>query len=216
MVKGLIFDMDDTLVNSSPLAKKSFALALQKYGVDLYSIPAELEKRFFGKKNIEISKILIDFYKLPLSAKQLINEKDKFATDLLKQVKPMPGLAKLLRFLRKSDFKVALATSSVKKYVEIILKKFKMEDIFKVLITAEDVKNGKPHPEPYCLALKWLGLSAKDCRVIEDSGIGIKAAKAAKIKTFAIKNQLEDWNQDLSQADLVLENLGQIEKALKN
>jgi len=216
MIKGLIFDMDDTLVNSTPLQKKSLKKILKKYNIDFDSMPHEVEKSFFGRRIEEVVKIIIDYYSLNITVKQLLKERDFYYLRLLKNVRPMPGLIKLLKFLKNSNYNIALATNSKKEYKDIVFKRFNLNLIFDKVVTCEEVKKSKPNPEIYKLALKKLKLKTNECIVFEDSTNGILAAKNAGIKTVAIKNKLFHINPDLSKADLVINSLAEIPKILKS
>jgi HAD superfamily hydrolase (TIGR01509 family) len=207
MIKGLIFDMDDTLVNSSPIHKESLAIVLKREGINLDSIPKKLESKFFGRKLSEIVKILVDYYKINSKPKEILERREKIALKLLKDLKPMPGLKKLIKFLRYSNYKIALASSSERKEIQFILKKFGMIDIFKIIVSGEEVKAGKPNPEVYVKAAKKLRLFPNECLVFEDSKNGITSAKEAGMKVVAVRNSLADWNQDLSNADIIIDNL---------
>jgi HAD superfamily hydrolase (TIGR01509 family) len=210
MLKGLIFDMDDTLVNSTPLQKKTLARVLKRYNVNLYSIPSKLEKRILGKKIEEVIKTIINYYSLNITVKKLLKERDLYYLKALRNVKPMPGLGKLLRSLKSPKYKLALATNSRKEYKDIVFKRFHLNTIFDKVITCEDVVRGKPYPDIYLLALKKLKLKASEGIVFEDSTNGILAAKREGIKTVAVRNHLFNVKQDLSKADVIIDSLAEI------
>ena len=100
--------------------------------------------------------------------------------------------------------------------MNVILKKFKMEDLFNVIVNGDEVKHGKPNPEIFSIAVKKLNLPPEQCVVIEDATNGIIAAKKLGTKTIGIVNTKFKSNQDLSMADVVIDTLADIEKTVKN
>lgn len=215
MIKVLIFDMDDTLVNSSPLHKEAFRLTFKKYGADLNKIPPNVERTFMGKKLNEVAEDIIKFFSLKVTADKIMKERESLILKKLKKVQPMPGLKSLLRFLKLSRYKIALVTDSTKPYVKIIMKKFKIDEIFKIKVTGEEVTKGKPNPQIFLIALKKLKLKPTECVVIEDAKNGILAAKMAGMKTIGVVNNKFITKQDLSLANVVIKDLAEIEKAVK-
>ena len=79
----------------------------------------------------------------------------------------------------------------------------------KVLVTADDVTNGKPHPEPYLKGAEWLGFNPADCLVIEDAPAGIQAARAGGMKVVGISSTYAA--DALGRADAVIGKLGEIQ-----
>ena len=134
---------------------------------------------------------------------------------MLENVEPMPGLSELLKFLRSSNYKIALATLSPKRHADIILEKTQMKDIFAAVVTGEEITNGKPDPEMLLTALKKLGSKPNECIAIDDSTNGIIAAKQAGMKAIGVVNSRFKSSQDLSMSDIVVRNLGDIEKAVE-
>jgi HAD superfamily hydrolase (TIGR01509 family) len=86
----------------------------------------------------------------------------------------------------ESDVRLVLITNASRRSVLQILKYFKLSKMFNFIITSEDVTEPKPSPEGYLLGLKKLGVSSENCVAIEDSLIGVSAAKSAKIKVLKV------------------------------
>ena len=87
-----------------------------------------------------------------------------------------------------------------------------MEDIFQVVITSDDVTNGKPDPEPYVKTIGALGVKSSECVVIEDSFNGIQAAKRAGVKCIAVATSF--GREKLIGADVVVNRLGDVRNHL--
>jgi len=215
MIKALIFDLDDTLVSSSPLHKKAFGVALKKYKVDVYKITKTQEKNLMGRTLADVARLLIEYLDVNVSVETLLAEREKAILKILPTVKAMPGFSVLKKFLQKTELKKAVATSTYKRYADFILKKFKLQDIFQVIITADQITKSKPDPQIFLLAAKKLKIKPKDCLVIEDADNGIKAAKAAGMKVIAVRNSLFSTGQSLKGADQIANDLSEVEKKIK-
>lgn len=144
-----------------------------------------------------------------------MKERESLIINLLEEVEPMPELNSVIDFLKYYEGKKAIATSSHRKYVNIILEKFGILDLFDVIVTEEDIVNLKSHPEIFLHTSKRLGTNKNECIVIEDSANGMLAAKTASMKVIAIKNNKFDTFQDLNSADIVLNNLGELKNTIK-
>ena len=117
----------------------------------------------------------------------------------------LPGVKYSLN-LFKNKYKLAITSSGSRKRINWMLNRLDVFNYFEIIVTASDVKLGKPNPEPYLITVKKLGLKSEECLVIEDAINGIKSAKSAGCKCVAIENKYTP-EQDLSEADLVLESL---------
>ena len=84
------------------------------------------------------------------------------------------------------------------------------------MVTANDIKNGKPHPEPYLKGASVLGYSAADCVVVEDVPAGIRAGKAAGATVIAFRTTVKDSELKAAGADWVLNNCSDISVASKD
>jgi len=215
MIKALIFDMDDTLANSSKLHKKAFDITLKKYGVSESNLPAEVIKEFHGKKISDIAQEMVFNLKLPITSDQLLAERKDLIDELLKQVEPMPGFTELKKYLDKTDKILVLASSSRRIHVDLILDVLKIKDLFKIIVSGDEVINGKPAPDIFLLAAKKINISPEECLVIEDSKNGISAAKKAGMKCIGMRNEIIGFNLDLSEADFIAKDLSEIEEIIE-
>jgi HAD superfamily hydrolase (TIGR01509 family) len=127
-----------------------------------------------------------------------------------------PGVVDLVKKLR-DRYRLAIASGAFRGEVKFALDKGGMRDAFPVMITAQDVRNGKPHPEAFQTALAQINLKEPipsppirpdECLVIEDSLYGIEGAKAAGMRCLAVTNSYP--KEKLTHADLVLESLEKV------
>ena len=93
----------------------------------------------------------------------------------------------VLNYAKQQGIKVALASTASKKNLYNVLKYFKLENFFDVIICGEDVNKGKPDPEVYNMAMNKLGVTADESLIFEDSEVGTQAAENANVKFIKIK-----------------------------
>jgi len=106
----------------------------------------------------------------------------------------------MLSQLKDKDIPMAVVTGGNKERVEKVIED-NLKGYFKAAVTIDDVKNGKPHPEPFIKGAEMLSLKPQHCIVVENAPLGIKAAKAASCFVIAIKTTLGD--KELSEADYI-------------
>jgi len=206
MIKAVIFDMDGLMVDSELFQSMAFKKILKRYGIEA----KEEIVQVIGIREVENWEIIKKKYGLKEDTAKLMKERGKIYIKILKEkAVAMPGLYKLIDSLKKSGYKIALASSSVYEHVQIVLKKLKLQKDFNIIISGGDVNRGKPDPEVYLITAKKLSVKPIDCLVLEDAYTGVIAAKNAKMKCIAVPNKYTK-NQDFSKADLVVKSLEEI------
>lgn len=207
-MKTIFFDNDGTLVDTETIYFEATKAILKELDVDMtrdwfieyalkknYSAWSLLEGRNFSAEEIETFKKKRNHY---------------YAELLKKKVQLLPGVLETLEKLY-GRVKMAVVTSSRKHHFEIILEKTGISHFFDFFVVNEDVKNEKPHPEPYLLALKRSGSNPLDCLAIEDTEKGVLSAKAAGIACYAIPTELTK-SHDFSQSDGILNSFTEVSK----
>ena len=204
-LKGVIFDTDGVIVNTVPLHfkawKKMFSEYSRKFTFKDYELKVDGIPRLSGARAI-----LTD-----LSGKELKKAATKkleyFLQSLKKEgIQVYRDTVHLIKSLKKNKIKRAAISSS--KNCLYILKKIKLNKFFDVIITGNDIKRGKPHPDIFLLAAKKLKLEPKECVVVEDAVLGILAAKRAGMKVVGIDRHHRPAR--LKKANLVVKNLKKV------
>ncbi len=124
-------------------------------------------------------------------------------------IRPFPGAVKLLNAIKKGNFRMALVSSAPKENIDLVIGELGIEKYFNCIISGREVSESKPSPQVYLLAAENLGTEPKDCIVVEDSPLGVKAAKAAGMRCLAVTNS--QLKQDLEEADKVVDSLEDID-----
>lgn len=213
MKKVVIFDMNGVIVNDENVHFLAFQNVLNNLGVDLseesYNIMCLGKTDKAGFENI------IKFFNLKdIRIEDLLENKSQKYLDLVEgNIETYPGLLEMVNDLSRK-YVLALASGANSLEIKKITEYFKIKDFFKVIISAEDVKNGKPDPEPYLLTAERLGVLPEDCFVIEDSRSGVSSAKSAGMVCIAITTNLA--KEDFSEADYVFEDFFKMREFLLN
>jgi len=210
MIKAIIYDLDDLMVNSIGLHKEANKKVFKNYNVDFNKLPKELYYKFVGMRVVDILEIFIKEFNLKINLKDLEDKREKIFLELVEnELEEMPGLVESLELFKTNNLKIAIASSGTRKYINLVLKKFDLENYFDIIISGDDVKNGKPNPETFIVAAEKLKTPVQNCLVLEDATNGIESAKKAGCICIAIKNSYTP-KQDLSKADKILNSLSDI------
>ena len=219
MLRAIVFDFDGIIVDAEPLHLKAFQAVLGSNGIFLSE--AEYYERYLALDDRTLfSNILTD---------RNIGFNDSEIEDLMR--KKSEGYEKLMReeiiiFPGVIDFVdsaykkylLSIGSGALRHEIEYILDYIGIKERFSVIVSAEDVQKCKPDPEVFIKALLKINskvprgsntIHPSECLVIEDSFAGIRAAKAAGMRSLAITNSYE--RRKLSEADLVADTLLELE-----
>lgn len=174
LCKGVLFDMDGVLLDSTPAVARVWHRWALEHGFD----PEEVVRAAHGRPSITTIR---DY--LPGSDYEAENrEVERREIADLDGVVPLPGAVDLLRALPAESW--VIVTSCTRPLAEVRIRAGGLTWP-KFLVTSDDVKNGKPAPAPYLKAAEMLGIPAPECIVIEDAPAGVQAGKAAGCRVIA-------------------------------
>jgi HAD superfamily hydrolase (TIGR01509 family) len=151
--------------------------------------------------------MMIDYHELDTTVDVLAAESEQiFPAILDSRLAFMPGAPELLAALERADIPKAIGTSSGRRFVERVLGRFELGPRFQFILTAEDVTEGKPHPEIYLKAAERFGLPPNEVAVLEDSQNGCRAAAAAGTVAVAVPGS-HSMHHDFAGATFVADTL---------
>jgi HAD superfamily hydrolase (TIGR01509 family) len=209
--RAVIFDLDGVLWDGEPLYHEAFNVLLEPYGYHLTKddydsiIGLSVEGAWdWVRRRFELSMPPADFLRA-------YNE--TVLRLLQRPVEPLPGVRALIGDLRHRGVPVAVASTSLRAWVDATLRGLDLEGAFDAVVSATEVANGKPAPDLYLAAAARLNIPPERCLAVEDTGPGIAAAKAAGM--FAVQLRAASTAlPPLPEADLVLDSLTDFDLSL--
>lgn len=204
MIKAVIFDMDGLMFDTESLFSEVQDKIAGKRGKKFTN---GIKHKMMGQKAIDAISIMLSELKINENPEDVFKEQNEDYLELLKtKAEPMPGLFDLLDYLEKNNIRKAVATSSLKEWVDILFNRFNLYKRFEAVVTGDMVKKGKPDPEIYQKAVKLLNLEPSECVIIEDGLNGIRSGKSTGCLAIAVPSYFTK-GQDFSEADVVVDGL---------
>jgi beta-phosphoglucomutase-like phosphatase (HAD superfamily) len=180
---GAIFDCDGTLADTMPLHFQAWCEALAARGT---SMSEELFYALGGVATEEIVRILNARQGTLLPVAETAAEKERRYVTLLPQAPPVPRVVALVREYC-GRIPMAVASGGIHPLVQTTLQALAIADCFQAILTAEDVRRGKPDPEIFLLAAERLGVKPARCVVYEDSDLGLEAGRRAGMRGIDVR-----------------------------
>ena len=201
-MKAVIFDMDGVIVDSEARWKE------QESGFFQECVPGwreEHHERIVGMGVEDVYHHLVREHDMALGKVEFLDRCDGVAKKVyLECTDCAEGFLELARDLKHKGIKTAIASSSPERWVRLVVDRFALSPLLDAVVTADDVGGKtKPRPDIYLEAAARLGVPPGECLAIEDSSIGLLAAKRAGIKVAAFRTPA-NAGQDLSGADFEL------------
>ncbi|WP_281662292.1 MULTISPECIES: hexitol phosphatase HxpB [Halomonadaceae] len=197
---AVIFDMDGLLIDSEPFWTKAERMVFSSVGVELSD---SLCRETAAMTTREVTEFW--YRRFPWkhrSIKDVENDVIDCVDELIrKHGEPMPGAQQIVSYFYSRNFRVGLSTNSPYLLINTVLKKLDIAQYFHGISSSEHVESGKPDPAVYISTLQKLEVHPEHCIAFEDSASGVKAAKAAGIKTIAVPPAHDFDKPDYSLAD---------------
>jgi HAD superfamily hydrolase (TIGR01509 family) len=208
-LQGILFDFDGLILDTETPVFQAWQEKFSGLGRQLL---LEDWAEILGKANHELDQILskLDDLLDESSRQTFLKEVSLAEMELVLQQRPLPGAAELIRKSHRAGLKLGIVSSSDREWVHSHLKRLKLLDYFLNTSCADDVKNAKPDPELYQLALEKMAIDPNRLVVLEDSPAGVLSAKRAGLYTIAVPNNITRqlrFSENGNHPDLVLESL---------
>ncbi len=174
-IKGLIFDLDGTIANTMPNHFKAWRHAVSPYGIDFNK---ELFLSLTGMSKISTIIKLNELFGTTMNPKKVGKSKDQFFKTLVHETKEIEVVANVIRKFH-NKLPMAIGTGSTTGGAKQTLEITGMQQYFNIVITSDDVVQGKPHPETFLKCADLMQVNPKECIVFEDGELGMQAARSA-------------------------------------
>lgn len=184
--KGVLFDMDGTLINTyENINIKQAVSELKSVQKSLILKILASRVKSFADLEIKIKEEVED----PLEAEELIGRVSGFLVEHYDNTTLKKEALGFLEYLKQRDYRICLCTNNATAIVDHILKKKQLEGYFDYVITSQQVTKAKPNPQMYLKALEEIALDPDHCVVFEDTESGVLAAKNAGIDVIVVSEK---------------------------
>lgn len=214
-IKAVLFDMDGLMVDTESLATEAFIHSAKKQGYDMTKEETLLVLGFTTKSIYEFWENY--FKNSDVSGKQLVDDHYKYIENILFTTGPrkMPYIEELLKYLKESNYKVAVASSSNMNHIINNMEKTGLKKYIDEFASGAEVENGKPAPDVFLLAAERLGVKPEECLVLEDSKAGVIAGSSAGAKVIMVPDMFKPDEECKERTYRIVGNLGEVISVLE-
>lgn len=207
---AVIFDMDGVLVDTAPYHLQAWQAFGEKHR---HPVSREFFYQTFGMKNDQIFEKLFGNPLPPADSKRLGGEKEQIFRDCIHgHVRPYPGVMELFSDLERTRTTTVVGSSAPRENVEMAVRELGLDAYIRGYTCGDDVEQGKPAPDIFLKSAAIAGTEPKNCLVIEDTAVGVRAAKTAGMTALAVTNTCT--REELKEADKVVETLEEVNAEL--
>ena len=212
MTKLIIFDLDGVLVEAKQIHFDTLNTALWEIGQSNKYVISEAEHLsiYDGLKTNQKLELLTQNKGLhPNTYETVWSRKQQLTIEAISQLQPDVRLIELFKELRNMGYKLACASNSIRRSVLVMLAKIGIIEYMDLIISNEDVKNSKPHPEMYWKTMSMMGCLPEETLIVEDSPHGLLAASRSRANVLRVDSpkdlvlskiirKLEETNKNMS------------------
>ena len=190
MKKGVIFDMDGTIVDSLPYHYKAWKIFFKENKVENFS---EKLKNYKGGGTLDLLITVLGNNYSKKELESMVDDKEIIFRSIYKNnVIPIKGFIQMLESIKSQKILVGLASNAIRKNVKMILDELNIYNEFESIICGDEVKIGKPNPEMFNQTARKFKLDKKDCLIFEDSIEGLQGAVNSGIDAIGVRSSSSD------------------------
>lgn len=206
MIEAAVFDMDGLMIDSQPFWQDAQLEVFPKVGVVI------TRQDTIATTGMRVDEIVQMCYERSpwdsVGREEVCDRIVDRVIELVRSHKPaMPGLNHAIGVCQRHDLKLALASSSPMTLIKATIDALGLHGVFQEIVSGADLRYSKPHPEVYLNACDKLGVLPQKCVALEDSFVGLLAAKSAQMKTIVIPEHTASSQQCFVIADRQLASL---------
>jgi sugar-phosphatase len=196
--KAILFDMDGVLIDSTPAVERVW----RKWAIEHRLNPETVIEQAHGRRSIETIRAVAP----QMDAERENLKVERMEIDDKEGITALPGASQMLGSLPPEQF--AIVTSATRPLAVARLGYAKLP-VPRFMVTADDVREGKPSPQPFLAGAALLGVAPEDCLVFEDTPAGVAAARAANMQVIAVSTTYSE--DELKSADVIAGSLAEIQ-----
>lgn len=212
-MKAILFDMDGVLVNSERYYMDGTYEWMKNLG---YTGTFNEVCSIIGTTMQRTYEIIYELLDKRYSIECIIEENERYFTEHALDYQNLikDGVTSLLQYIKSKKMKVALCSSSPRKNIEHVVEVCGFKPYFDFIVSGEQFKESKPHPEIYLHAAEVLQVKPEDCWVVEDSEYGIQAGISAGMKVIALRDSKLPNNQE--KATWIVDNIETVKELIES
>lgn len=209
--KAVLFDLDGVLTGTSDNHYEGWKRMASELGYDL---PEGFRDKLRGISRMDALDLILEYFQIvyPLEEKlKLADRKNEYYKESIANFTPAnlyPGVIELLDKLKEMGVKIGLVSAS--KNAEQLIKSMEIEKYFHANADPQNIKRGKPYPDPFLVAAEMLQVDPKDCLGVEDARAGIESINSAGMTSLGI------GDEDLNEADFLYSSIGDASEFIIN
>ena len=190
MIKLIIFDLDGVLIETKQIHYETLNMAIDRIvGPDFMISEQEHLMIYDGLKTNQKLEILTERKGLQEKYyKSIWETKQNLTLESINKLQTDTRLVEIFKKLRLQNFKIACCSNSIRRSVLVMLSKVGLIEFMDLILSNEDVKNSKPHPEMYWKAMSTLSVLPDETLIVEDSPHGLLAANRSKANVLRVSN----------------------------
>lgn len=185
MLQAILCDMDGTLIDTELANATAYCRSLSQYNIDI-SVHCFIEKYSGMAWRDFLPKINPSLTIHQMS--DIATKKKNIYKELVQETKLNQNVIELVKELKHSKL-IALVTTASRDATMLLLDYHKLDSLFDLIVTGDDIKHPKPSPEPYLTAAKGLNIDIKDCVILEDSEIGLSSARSSGATVLIVDHE---------------------------
>ncbi|HHL72615.1 MAG TPA: HAD family phosphatase [Bacteroidetes bacterium] len=212
-IRAVLFDFDGVIVNSMPGHARAWVRIFAEKGLDITEEDVYLHE---GRPTVDVAHVFLSRHGLPAEkqhCRALAAHKQAYYLSKPGGVVIFPEIVPIIESVVGRGIAAAVVTGSNDEVVRRTLPK-KLRSFFSAFVTADDIKKGKPDPEPWLKAAEKLAVQPKACLVVENAPLGIQAARAAGMRALAITTTLQP--EHLQGAEAVARNFDELARLIES
>tara|TARA_R110000868_G_scaffold408928_2_gene693246 strand:+ start:1925 stop:2575 length:651 start_codon:yes stop_codon:yes gene_type:complete len=183
-MKGIIFDMDGTMINNMMVHHRAWQRKLSELGMEMSL--EEVHQKVHGVNTEILKRLFGDRYTLEERQKISAEKEIEYRTIFEPELELLAGLPELIHELKGKNIPMGIGSAAPPENVAFVMNHLNLWHYFDTVRHSDDVTHGKPNPEIYQIVLHDLDIEPEDCIVFEDTPTGAEAAQRAGCKTIVV------------------------------